>query len=93
MAQSKLNLPPPLSYARDIPFSFLTWIQKLYARLGEGPLMVRAYTVSTLPDAGDWSDNDTFSSIVYVTDETGGAVIAFSDGTNWRRVTDRAIVS
>jgi hypothetical protein len=31
--------------------------------------------------------------MIYVSDETGGAVMAFSDGTNWRRVTDRQIVS
>lgn len=30
---------------------------------------------------------------VFVTNETGGAVMAFSDGTNWRRVTDRALIS
>lgn len=33
------------------------------------------------------------ATMIYVTDETGGAVPAFFDGTNWRRVTDRAIVS
>lgn len=27
------------------------------------------------------------------TDETGGAVPVFGDGTNWRRVTDRVIAS
>ena len=31
-------------------------------------------------------------SIVYCTDETGGPVLAFYDGTDWRRVTDRAVV-
>jgi hypothetical protein len=31
--------------------------------------------------------------MVYCSNESGGAVPAFSDGTNWRRVTDRAIVS
>jgi hypothetical protein len=31
--------------------------------------------------------------IIYVPDETGGAVIAFSDGAAWRRVTDRNVVS
>jgi len=31
--------------------------------------------------------------MVMVTDESGGVVPAFSDGTNWRRVTDRAIIS
>lgn len=48
-------------------------------------LQMRSYTVATLPSAataGQW---------IYVSDETGGAVPAFSDGTNWRRVTDRAI--
>jgi hypothetical protein len=29
----------------------------------------------------------------FCTDETGGAVPVFSDGTDWRRVTDRAIIS
>jgi hypothetical protein len=32
-------------------------------------------------------------TMVYVSNEVGGAVPAFSDGTNWRRVTDRAIVA
>jgi hypothetical protein len=30
---------------------------------------------------------------VYCTNESGGSIPAFSDGTNWRRVTDRAIVT
>lgn len=29
----------------------------------------------------------------YISDETGGAVPAFNDGTNWRRATDRAVIS
>ena len=33
------------------------------------------------------------TGLVFVTDETGGAVPAFSDGTVWRRVTDRVVVS
>ena len=32
-------------------------------------------------------------NLAYAEDEAGGAVPAFSDGTTWRRVTDRAIVS
>jgi len=31
--------------------------------------------------------------IIYVSDESSGAVLAFSDGSNWRRVTDGAVVS
>lgn len=46
-----------------------------------------SYTVATLPVA------TTTGGMIFVTDETGGAVPAFSDGTNWRRVTDRVVVS
>lgn len=31
--------------------------------------------------------------LIFVTDESGGPVMAFSDGTNWRRLTDRAIIT
>jgi len=51
------------------------------------PLRLPSFTVATLPSAA------TAAAMIYVSDETGGAVLAFSDGTNWRRVTDRAIVS
>jgi len=47
-----------------------------------------SYTVATLPSAVN-----NARRLVYVSDEAGGPVPAFSDGTNWRRVTDRAIVS
>lgn len=46
-----------------------------------------SYTVGTLPAVS------TAGGMIYVSNETGGAVSAFSDGANWRRVTDRAIVS
>lgn len=52
------------------------------------PPLTPSYTVATLPTASSWE-----SGTIYVSDEVGGAVLAFSDGTNWRRVTDRAIVS
>lgn len=45
------------------------------------------YTVATVPDA------TTEAGIIYVSDDVGGGVLAFSDGTNWRRVTDRAVVT
>lgn len=53
-----------------------------------GPVRVAGYTVSALPPA-----NAGAGQIIYVSNEAGGAVLAFSDGTNWRRVTDRVIVS
>ena len=32
-------------------------------------------------------------SMIYVSDDVGGATLAFSDGTIWRRVTDRAVIA
>jgi hypothetical protein len=46
------------------------------------------FAVAGLPSASQY-----LRRMIYVSDETGGAVPAFSDGTNWRRVTDRAVVS
>jgi hypothetical protein len=51
-----------------------------------------SYTVATLPVAADLPD-PTQAWMIYVTDETGGAVPAFWDATQWRRVTDRVVVS
>lgn len=47
-----------------------------------------SFTVAGLPAA-----SSNARRMVYVSNETSGAVIAFSDGTSWRRVTDRAVVS
>lgn len=52
------------------------------------PLILPNYTVSTLPTASLWE-----GGLIYVSDETGGAQPAVSDGSNWRRLTDRAVVS
>lgn len=51
-----------------------------------GPIH-RGYAKASLPSASQ------AGKIIFVSDEVGGATIAFSDGTNWRRVSDRAIVS
>ena len=48
----------------------------------------KSYTVATLPSAATYP-----RGVIFVSDEAGGAVIAFSDAVNWRRCTDRAIVS
>ncbi len=52
------------------------------------PLLLDSYAVAALPSAALWT-----GAMVFVSNEAGGAVPAFSDGTNWRRVTDRAVVS
>lgn len=52
------------------------------------PLVGAEYLKAALPAAATWK-----GGFVNVTDEAGGYTMAFSDGTNWRRVQDRAIVS
>ena len=47
----------------------------------------QSFTVENLPNPS------VPGQMIFVSNETGGATIAFSDGTNWRRVQDRSIVS
>jgi len=54
----------------------------------EGPICPKSYTVATVPTASAKA-----GQLIYVTDETGGATHAGSDGTNWRRMSDRAIIA
>jgi hypothetical protein len=48
-----------------------------------------SYTVATVPSASTAGAGAT----IYVSNESGGAVLAFSDGSNWKRVTDLATIS
>lgn len=47
-----------------------------------------SYTVATVPAA-----SGKVGYMVYVSNESGGATPAFSDGVNWRRVADRTVIS
>lgn len=55
----------------------------------EGVPRVPSFTVAGLPSASTAGAG----AIAYCSNETGGAVLVFSDGTNWKRVTDRATAS
>ena len=54
----------------------------------EGPVVLPSHLKTAMPTAATY-----IGGLIYVTNEVGGAVPAFSDGTDWRRVTDRAVVS
>lgn len=54
-----------------------------------GPVRVAQYGKASLPSA----NTSGAGAMIYVSDDVGGATLAFSDGTVWRRVTDRAIIS
>lgn len=53
-----------------------------------GPLILPSYTVGTLPNVITYA-----RGLIYVSDETGGPTLAFSNGANWLRVQDLATVS
>lgn len=50
-------------------------------------LRLRTYTFATLPSASP------AGQMIYVSDLTGGAEPCFSDGTSWRRMSDRTVAS
>ena len=92
--------PPPSLFSSVFPDEWNRWFKTLHDMLGTSPLKVQAYSVADLATAtlsparwGELTAQDAFSSIVFVYDETGGPTLAFSDGTDWRRVQDRVIVS
>lgn len=74
-------------YLATLYAALLGNLSQISAAVNKHPLMDEV-TVAKLPDAGS-----NRGRMVFVADEAGGAVPAFSDGTDWRRVTDRAIVS
>ncbi len=86
-----MRIPAP-----ELFVNWVEWANALSAQLGphakrisgEQPTTLQAFQKTELPSATRFKQ-----CLIYVTDETGGAVPAFSDGTNWRRVTDRAVVS
>ena len=77
-----------LSNSGDVTKPWRLWFQSVSEILGHRPFPLTSYIVSSVPDATAYAGN-----IIYVLDESGGAIIAFSDGVNWRRSTARAIIS
>lgn len=69
------------------PLWFLTFVRELERELEESKRL-ESFVAAALPDPAV-----EIRKLIYISDESGGAVPAFSDGTDFRRVTDRAIVS
>jgi hypothetical protein len=61
------------------------WIEYLDTNTNK----IQNFTVATLPSPSLKGSG----SMAYVSDDPDGAVLVFSDGINWRRVSDRKIVS
>lgn len=74
-----------LEKGRNNPI-WTTWLDGLFRRVYPA-IVVKGYLKADLVTANglapDQMADSTFSSVIYVTDATGGASTAFSDGTNW----------
>jgi hypothetical protein len=82
-----MNPPDPNAYKdwKSYAVALVEWIQQTR---DSGGVELPNYKVGTLP-----SPRGTHGMLVYVLDEVGGAVPAFSENDEWLRVTDRAVVS
>ena len=75
--------------ASPVMRQFITELElKLNGAVLGDATQLQSYEVATVPDAAQWA-----AAMIFVSDETGGAIPAFSDGTNWRRTTDRAVIA
>ena len=76
-----------------VPASLGTWdintLTSVAAIAATTTIKTGSYTVATLPSAASAGRG----AGTYCTDETGGEIPVFSDGTNWRRVSDRTIAA
>ena len=65
---------------------FMQSVENTFTRQN-GIAHLKTVSVSNLPAVSP------SGRLVFCSDETGGSTILFSDGSNWRRVQDRAIAS
>ena len=71
---------------QQILIPFMANVEATFFRNGE-TVRLASFQVASLPGP------TTPGQVIFCSDESGGATILFSDGTNWRRVQDRAIAS
>jgi hypothetical protein len=100
---SQVNNPTGLPRRRPAPWSkdwsvanYLHELEEFTRQVYDnltGITRIRSYTVANLPDAADFNPEDGGAAFIFVSNASGGAVTAFSDGLVWRRTTDRTVVS
>lgn len=74
----------------------LDWGQKLIVVLKRAASQSFPFTrnpVFLLAEIPPANSPGAKGATIFISDESGGATLAFSDGVHWRRVSDRAVVS
>jgi hypothetical protein len=85
---STISPPDSISGSYTITSPTTITLSPTEETLNTAPMTLYSRTVAQLS-----SLVATTGAMVFCTDESGGSVPAFYDGSNWRRVTDRAVVS
>ena len=84
--------PPPLralfAQGDHVGPDWFKWFDSIYRGLAKEPFALVSYTVATVPSAALFT-----GGLIFISNESGGPCPAYSDGTNWRRVYDAAIIS
>lgn len=62
--------------------------REMRAQVRGFPVVLARFSKTDLPDAARWQ-----GAWIYVSDATGGAVPAFSNGTDWLRSDTSAVIS
>jgi hypothetical protein len=86
-----IGVPPETLAKFGLPFtaSYRLVVDAVNLIFAFGQLRARSYAVADLPSAAAVSTG----SLVFVTDAAGGAVLAFSNGTNWLRCDNSTTVT
>lgn len=87
MANLSIQWPKNKAFSDLVQKITFEW-ESYFKRVGERVSSLPSFTVASLPSA---ADNPRM--LIYVSDAAGGAIPAFSDAVNWRRVDTRAIVT
>ena len=75
-------------WARRVVDDLNAELDRLRSQRRNAPVPLPSFSKPDLPAAPSYPN-----CMIFVPNEAGGATPAYSDGTNWRRVADRAIVS
>lgn len=63
-------------------------VERFVSERRSAPVLLYETVKTELPDPVKYR-----GGLIYVSNEAGGATVAFSDGVVWRRAQDRAVVS
>lgn len=93
MTVAAISVPPN---APSWVASLVQNIQRWFFTILNAPVQVKVYSKARLPDAAKFYGGQ-FGAQILVSDDAAissdGPMLCYSDGTNWRHVHDRKVVS